>query len=111
MSTTAQKTDPALWEQVKAQVTAGDKGGKPGQWSARKAQLASHQYRQRGGGYRGEKRKDNGLQQWSDAHPGHKPLNELSKAELLSLASKQGVSGRSRMRKAQLIEALKACGQ
>jgi hypothetical protein len=110
MTTTAQKTDPALWEKVKAEITAGDKGGKPGQWSARKAQLASHEYQQRGGGYRGAKRKDNGLQQWSDAHPGHRQLNQLGKQELLALASKQEVKGRSRMRKAQLIEALKACG-
>ena len=41
MSATAKKTDPALWEKVKKEVTESDKGGKPGQWSARKAQAAS----------------------------------------------------------------------
>jgi len=29
-------TDPDLREEIKEEVKAGDKGGKPGQWSARK---------------------------------------------------------------------------
>ena len=40
MSETAEKTNPALWERIKAEITAGAKGGKAGQWSARKAQMA-----------------------------------------------------------------------
>ena len=44
MSATAKKTDPALWEKVKKEVTESDKGGKPGQWSARKAQAATKAY-------------------------------------------------------------------
>ena len=32
-------TKPELREKIKAEVVAGDKGGRPGQWSARKAQL------------------------------------------------------------------------
>lgn len=55
MSATAEKSDPALWDAVKAEITAGDKGGKPRQWSARKAQMASHEYQKRGGGYLGER--------------------------------------------------------
>ncbi len=55
MSKTAEKADPKLWEKVKEEVEAGDKGGKPGQWSARKAQLAVHEYKEEGGGYKGEK--------------------------------------------------------
>lgn len=66
MSTTADKTDPRLWEKVKRKVTASDKGGKAGQWSARKAQLAVHDYKEQGGGYRGEKTADNHLTQWTD---------------------------------------------
>ena len=50
MSDTAEKTDPALWEEVKEEVTAGSKGGRAGQWSARKAQLAVAEYKKRGGG-------------------------------------------------------------
>ena len=50
MAKTAEKSDPKLWEKVKEEVTEGDKGGKPGQWAARKAQLAVGEYKQEGGG-------------------------------------------------------------
>ena len=63
---TARKTDPKLWQKVKAEVTEGDKGGRPGQWSARKAQLATRAYQERGGGYEGKRREDNSLKQWSE---------------------------------------------
>ena len=33
-------------------IKAGDKGGKPGQWSARKAQMLAVAYKKAGGGYR-----------------------------------------------------------
>ena len=65
MARTARKTDPALWEKVKRQVTAGAKGGRKGQWSARKAQLAVQEYKRRGGGYKGRKSKDNALAVWT----------------------------------------------
>ena len=48
-------TDPGLRERVKAEVLAGDKGGRPGQWSARKAQLVARLYAERGGGYTTDK--------------------------------------------------------
>jgi hypothetical protein len=48
-------TDPELREAVKAEVMAGDKGGRPGQWSARKAQLVARLYAERGGGYTTDK--------------------------------------------------------
>ena len=60
----AEKTDPALWQKVKARVQRGDKGGGRGQWSARKAQLAVREYRKAGGGYRGGKGAGNHLLQW-----------------------------------------------
>ena len=72
MSKTAEKSDPELWDKVKDEVTAGDKGGKPGQWSARKAQMASAEYQKRGGGYKGEKSKNNHLQEWTDEDWGTK---------------------------------------
>jgi hypothetical protein len=64
MSSSAKKTDPKLWEEVKKEVTESDKGGKPGQWSARKAQMAVQEYKHEGGGYEGEKTEDNHLVQW-----------------------------------------------
>jgi hypothetical protein len=45
-------TDPELRDRIKAEVVAGDKGGKPGQWSARKAQLVASEYEREGGGYK-----------------------------------------------------------
>ena len=66
MSATAKKTDPKLWEKVKKQVTKSEKGGKPGQWSARKAQMATAEYKKEGGGYAGKKTDDNHLKQWTD---------------------------------------------
>lgn len=65
MAKSAEKSDPKLWDKVKSAVEAGDKGGKPGQWSARKAQLAVHDYKAEGGGYEGKKDPDNHLAQWT----------------------------------------------
>ncbi len=48
-------TDEAKWKRVVASVKAGGKGGDPGQWSARKAQLATQRYKKSGGGYKGPK--------------------------------------------------------
>ena len=72
MSATAEKSDPKLWEKVKEEVTASDKGGKPGQWSARKAQLAVHEYKEEGGGYKGKKSADNHLTEWTEEEWGTK---------------------------------------
>lgn len=72
MASRAKRTDPKLWERVKAEVTKGDKGGEPGQWSARKAQMAVQEYKKRGGGYEGAKRKDNSLHQWTEEEWGTK---------------------------------------
>jgi hypothetical protein len=65
MSETAERADPELWERIKEQVTAGDKGGDPGEWSARKAQLAVAEYKKAGGGYRGKKDPHNHLAEWT----------------------------------------------
>lgn len=72
MAGTAEKTDPKLWDRVKKRVTASDKGGRKGQWSARKAQLASAEYKKEGGGYKGRKTADNHLSQWSKEEWGTK---------------------------------------
>tara|TARA_S200002703_G_scaffold145785_1_gene140362 strand:+ start:406 stop:744 length:339 start_codon:yes stop_codon:yes gene_type:complete len=45
---------------------AGSKGGKPGQWSARKAQLLAAEYKKAGGGYTGAKtKKQKSLSKWT----------------------------------------------
>ena len=43
-------TKPGLRESIKKRITAGSKGGKPGQWSARKAQMVAAEYKKKGGG-------------------------------------------------------------
>jgi hypothetical protein len=45
-------TKPSLRKRLFEQIKAGDKGGKPGQWSARKAQMLAQAYKKAGGGYR-----------------------------------------------------------
>lgn len=163
MASTAERTDPALWDRVKHEVTEGDKGGEAGQWSARKAQLAVQRYRAEGGGYKGRKAGDNHLAQWTREDWGTKSgdaskssgerylpkrarealsdqeyadttakkradtaagkqfsaqpesvarktvdarLADLPRADLLRRAAQRKIAGRSRMRKAELVEAL-----
>ncbi len=45
-------TKPGMRRRLFNQIKAGTKGGKAGQWSARKAQLLTRKYEARGGGYR-----------------------------------------------------------
>ena len=61
----ATKTKPKLWKRIVASVKSGSKGGRPGQWSARKAQIATARYKKAGGGYRGKKSSSNKLTKWS----------------------------------------------
>ncbi len=44
-------TQPTMRKNLVAKVKAGGKGGAPGQWSARKAQMVAKQYKANGGGY------------------------------------------------------------
>ena len=44
-------TKPALRKRLNKKILAGTKGGRAGQWSARKAQMLAKQYKARGGGY------------------------------------------------------------
>jgi hypothetical protein len=45
-------TKPTMRKRLFESIKAGSKGGKPGQWSARKAQLLAKQYKAKGGGYK-----------------------------------------------------------
>ena len=65
----AQYTQPELRDKIKAEVTAGDKGGRPGQWSARKAQLVTHEYEKQGGDYKQPPTEEQqSLKQWGEEH-------------------------------------------
>jgi hypothetical protein len=45
-------TKPALRKRLFQRIKSGTKGGRAGQWSARKAQLLATQYKKAGGGYK-----------------------------------------------------------
>lgn len=58
---------PALRERLKAKIMKGTKGGRAGQWSARKAQLLAHEYEAAGGGYTGKRSTaQRHLKKWGD---------------------------------------------
>jgi stalled ribosome alternative rescue factor ArfA len=45
-------TKPTMRKSLFNKIKSGGKGGAPGQWSARKAQMLAKQYKDAGGGYR-----------------------------------------------------------
>ena len=45
-------TKPGLRRRIFLRIKRGGKGGAPGQWSARKAQMLAQAYKRAGGGYR-----------------------------------------------------------
>jgi hypothetical protein len=66
-------TKPALRERLKKKIMAGTKGGKAGQWSARKAQLLTQEYKKAGGGFKGAKTaKQKSLSKWTKEEWGTK---------------------------------------
>ena len=79
------RTNPRLWERVKTEVTKGSAGGKPGKWSARKAQRAVKQYEDAGGGYKGERSPENSLVKW-----GHQKWSFSSRKEARRSRSHRG---------------------
>tara|TARA_R100001086_G_C11744591_1_gene233512 strand:- start:97 stop:300 length:204 start_codon:yes stop_codon:yes gene_type:complete len=45
-------TKPTMRKRLFNRIKASSKGGNPGQWTARKAQLLASEYKKKGGGYR-----------------------------------------------------------
>jgi hypothetical protein len=45
-------TQPTMRKRLFERIKRGTKGGDPGEWSARKAQLLAREYKKRGGGYK-----------------------------------------------------------
>ena len=59
-------TKPELRERIKNRIMNSSKGGKPGQWSARRSQMLAREYEEAGGGYKGGKgEKQKSLEKWS----------------------------------------------
>ncbi len=48
-------TKPGMRKRLFESIKSGGKGGKPGQWSARKSQLLARKYKAKGGGYKTSK--------------------------------------------------------
>jgi hypothetical protein len=118
-TTRARRIDPGLWERAKDEVTKGDRGGRAGPWSARKAQLAVQDYKRRGGGYEGQKRADRARAYQFSRQPkriaqktaryrsrGGDRSDPPSKAELYEQARRRGIPGRSKMGRDELQRAL-----
>jgi hypothetical protein len=96
----AKKKNPELWSKIVSSVKSGSKGGDPGQWSARKAQLAVAKYKDAGGKYDGKKSSSNSLSKWTKQEwttKSGKPSKEtgeryLPKKAIESLSSKEYVA-------------------
>ena len=61
-------TDPDLRREIKDELMESDKGGDPGQWSARKSQMLVQEYEKRGGGYKQDEKDADAksLEEWTD---------------------------------------------
>lgn len=90
-------TKASLRERLKNKIMAGSKGGNPGQWSARKAQLLANEYKKAGGGYSGSKTtKQKSLSKWtkqkwttSDGKPSEGKKRYLPKKAWSALSSSE----------------------
>ena len=83
-------TKPELRERIKNRVMKGTKGGKSGQWSARKAQLVASEYKKAGGGYKGGKgKKQKSLSKWGKEDWQTKDEYEKGKAKKAAKAAKK----------------------
>lgn len=114
-SSKATYTDPELRERLKSEIREGDKGGEPGQWSARKSQLLAAAYKKAGGSYTNKKptAEQQSLHEWteeewqtSDGKPAKREggttrylpkeaWDELSEAEKKATNAKKKASSRA----------------
>lgn len=61
-------TKPDLRRELKEEIKQSDKGGEPGQWSARKSQLLVQEYEKHGGGYKHDQKDEaaKSLEEWTE---------------------------------------------
>ena len=79
---------PELRERIKDRIMESSKGGKPGQWSARRSQLLAQEYEKAGGGYKGGKGKaQKNLSKWTKEKWGTK--DEYEKGAKAKSAAKK----------------------
>ncbi len=108
-------TKPKLRARLKDELQAGTKGGKKGQWSARKAQLLVNRYEKAGGGYRGEKGERQkhlsswGEQQWQDCG-GERYLPKLA-WQVLTKKEREATNAQKSKGRQQHVDNTKAARQ
>jgi UTP:GlnB (protein PII) uridylyltransferase len=95
-STKPSRSNQPLWERIVRRVKSDAKGGKPGQWSARKAQLVVLLYKQQGGKYLTKKDSRNSLAKWTrqqwttwNHQPSNQKLRYLPKKAWSKLSKQQ----------------------
>jgi hypothetical protein len=94
-------TDPELRHRIKEDIKQSDKGGKSGQWSARKSQRLVQEYEKQGGGYQQDQKDEaaRSLEAWSKQ-------DKPSKQELYEQAKDLDIAGRNKMSRDQLRAAI-----
>lgn len=61
-----EQDSPELWKEIRKNLLKSDKGGKAGEWTARKQQMLVKMYKDAGGGFRGTLRSTNrSIKRWS----------------------------------------------
>lgn len=97
-------TKPDLRRRLKEEIKESDRGGDPGQWSARKSQLLVKEYEKQGGGYKGEE--GDNIDYDSENDKGDNRSNSCTKQELYEEAQDLDIEGRSSMNKGELKQAI-----
>ena len=99
-------TKPDLRRRLKEEIKESDRGGDPGQWSARKSQLLVKEYEKQGGGYKGEAGDEVDYDADNDNKTGENRDSSCTKKELYDEAKELDIEGRSSMNKAELKRAI-----
>lgn len=99
-------TQPDLRRKLKEEIKQSDRGGDPGQWSARKSQLLVKEYEKQEGGYKGDDSDE--IDYDSSNDEGDNRSNSRTKKELYAEAQDLDVEGRSSMNKSELKRAIAA---
>lgn len=81
---TSKPNNKVLWNKIKNKWLKSSKGGKPDQWSARKAQLASKEYKDKGGTW-SKSSKQSSLRKWTAEKWGYHSSDKSKSGRYLPL--------------------------
>ena len=96
-------TKPTIRKRLFERIKAGSKGGKPGQWSARKSQILASEYKKKGGGYRsgGKTKTQKSLDRWTKQEWGSEKKGGVYLPKKSRAALKSTPEGRRKLRQAE----------